>query len=129
MKRIEQIRTAAPTSLLTAANDALVRAWEQSHKTDRWHVLTPETIKTAHGSTGKKLDDGSILFSGPKPAKDIYTITATTTLQGVTAVRLEVMTDDSLPHKGPGRQDNGNLHLNEFRVSVRAKDGKQSEPV
>ena len=36
----------------------------------------------------------------------------------ITAVRLEVLTDDSLPHKGPGRQDNGNLHLSEFSVCV-----------
>ena len=37
-------------------------------------------------------------------------------MQGITGVRVEVLTDDSLPHKGPGRQDNGNLHLNEFQV-------------
>ena len=30
-------------------------------------------------------------------------------------VRLEVLTDDSLPQRGPGRQDNGNLHLSEIR--------------
>ena len=34
----------------------------------------------------------------------------------IAAVRLEVLTDDALPHKGPGRQDNGNLHLSEFKV-------------
>src|SRR5439155_15398699 len=39
----------------------------------------------------------------------------------VTGVRLEVLTDDSLPHKGPGRQDNGNLHLSEFQVSAAPK--------
>src|SRR5579875_2349297 len=33
------------------------------------------------------------------------------------------MPAESLPHKGPGRQDNGNLHLNEFRVQARPRDG------
>jgi hypothetical protein len=33
-------------------------------------------------------------------------------------LRLEVLTDDSLPHRGPGRQDNGNLHLSEIKVEV-----------
>ncbi|MEQ1913108.1 MAG: hypothetical protein ABMA15_30120, partial [Vicinamibacterales bacterium] len=36
----------------------------------------------------------------------------------VTAVRLELLTDDTLPHKGPGRQDNGNLHLSEFKLTA-----------
>src|SRR5262249_29059663 len=61
---------------------------------------------------------------------DVYTVTATTALAGVTAVRLEVLTDDSLPHRGPGRQDNGNLHLNEFRVTAGpAARPKEAQPV
>src|SRR5262249_20229055 len=60
---------------------------------------------------------------------DVYTVTATTALAGVTAVRLEVPTDDSLPHRGPGRQDNGNLHLNEFRVTAGpAARPKEAQP-
>src|SRR5205823_8264024 len=26
------------------------------------------------------------------------------------------LTDESLPHQGPGRQDNGNFHLTDFRI-------------
>ena len=36
----------------------------------------------------------------------------------MTAVRLEVLTDDSLPEKGPGRAEDGNFVLSEFRVKV-----------
>ena len=32
-----------------------------------------------------------------------------------------MLTDDSLPHKGPGRQDNGNLHVNEFYLKAAPK--------
>jgi hypothetical protein len=39
-------------------------------------------------------------------------------------VLLEVLTDSALPHQGPGRQDNGNLHLNEFVISV-LRDGEE----
>jgi hypothetical protein len=49
---------------------------------------------------------------------DTYTVEAHAEARGITAVRLEVLTDDALPHKGPGRQDNGNLHLSEFRVQA-----------
>ena len=34
----------------------------------------------------------------------------------MSAVRLEVLPDDRLPHHGPGRWDNGNFHLTEFRL-------------
>jgi hypothetical protein len=34
---------------------------------------------------------------------------------------LELLTDDSLPLRGPGRQGNGNLHLNEFVVRAAPK--------
>src|SRR5205823_9547104 len=41
-------------------------------------------------------------------------------LKGITAVRVEVLTDPSLPQNGPGRQDNGNLHLSEFHLKAAA---------
>ncbi|HEY0908887.1 MAG TPA: DUF1553 domain-containing protein, partial [Bradyrhizobium sp.] len=50
--------------------------------------------------------------------KDTTTINAVTTLKRITAVRIELLTDDTLPHKGPGRQDNGNLHLNELTIKA-----------
>ncbi len=52
------------------------------------------------------------------PNADTYTVTGTTELHRVTAIRFEVMSDESLPFKGPGRQDNGNLHLSELEVLV-----------
>src|SRR4029077_3998223 len=90
-------------------------------KVERWDALEIDTVSTAHGSTPAKLPDRSVRFGGPRPEREVYTLMAKT-LTGVTAVRLEVMTDDSLPHKGPGRQDNGNLHLNEFRVEASPAD-------
>src|SRR5262249_37559608 len=60
--------------------------------------------------------DGSILFGGVRPERDIYSLTARTPLPCITAVRLVLLTDASLPHEGPGRQDNGNLHLSEFTL-------------
>jgi hypothetical protein len=81
-----------------------------------WTVLDPATYVSSAGATLTKLEDHSILSSGERPESDTYTITARCDLGGITAVRLEVLTVDDLPRKGPGRQDNGNLHLSEFRV-------------
>jgi hypothetical protein len=99
-----------------------VAEWEKARRAAEWHVLAPGQVTTAKGSVPVKLPDQSIRFGGPRPATDVYTITATTALEGITAVRLEVLTDDSLPHRGPGRQDNGNLHLNEMRIAAGPSD-------
>jgi hypothetical protein len=67
--------------------------------------------------------DGSILASGKSDAIDIYTVAGLAeTDKAITAVRLEVLADPSLPVKGPGRADNGNFVLNEFRLSAKPLD-------
>ena len=82
-----------------------------------WRVLEPQTFVSTGGATLTRQADGSLLASGPVPERDVYTITATLPPGDLTAVRLEVLADDSLPHHGPGRQvNNGNLHLSEFQL-------------
>ncbi len=82
-----------------------------------WRAVEPQTFVSTGGATLTRQPDGSLLASGPVPERDVYTITATLPPGDLTAVRLEVLPDDSLPHHGPGRQAaNGNLHLSEFQV-------------
>jgi hypothetical protein len=126
-QRQHEIRTAPNTALLAPEVTRTVKAWEHAHRGAAWQVLTPSRVTTTKGSQPTTLPDGSIRFGGPRPDTDIYTIAATSALESITAVRLEVLTDDSLPHKGPGRQDNGNLHLNEFRVQVGPRDATRGE--
>jgi Protein of unknown function (DUF1549)/Protein of unknown function (DUF1553)/Planctomycete cytochrome C len=98
-----------------------VAIWERERSRDVWAPLAPATFHSSGGSEGVKLPDHSIRFSGNRPETDVYTITAETDLRSLTGVRLEVLADDSLPHRGPGRQDNGNLHLSEFTVFTSPK--------
>ncbi|HJT33125.1 MAG TPA: DUF1553 domain-containing protein, partial [Pirellulales bacterium] len=106
--------------LLDSSVQAKVAAWEKARgqSAEGWTTLKPVTIVSAEGSSPASLSDGSVLFAGKRPETDTYTIAAETNLTGITAVRVEVLTDDSLPHRGPGRQDNGNLHLSEFRLQA-----------
>jgi hypothetical protein len=97
---------------------AQVAAWEKTRGADTWKVLEPLTSHSAGGSTITPLPDHSLRFGGIRPERDTYTISAVTDLPSIAAVRLEVLADDSLPHGGPGRQDNGNLHLSEFKVEA-----------
>jgi hypothetical protein len=106
--------------LLAADAQANVAAWEASlaSKEAAWTALEPASFSSAGGATPVKQPDGSILFGGPRPEKDVYTVQAFTDLKRITAVRLEVLPDDSLPGHGPGRADNGNLHLSEFKLTA-----------
>ncbi len=102
--------------------------WEKDMQTRvQWYVLDPATFTSAGGATLKKLPDGSILASGKNPSPETYTITANSNLAGITGIRLEVLSDPSLPAKGPGRAPNGNLVLNEFKLAV-AKQGDKAAP-
>jgi len=95
----------------------------------KWVILDPIEVKSSHGATLKELPDHSVLSTGMRPEKDTYTITLGTDLTKLTGLKLEVLSDDGLPMKGPGRQDNGNLHLSEVRVRIGSTNVKLQNPV
>jgi mono/diheme cytochrome c family protein len=113
----------ADPSLLTAATAGQVATWERklSATASEWRIIEPDSFISANGSTLAKQPDGSISSAGARPEKDTYTITISTDAPNITGLRLEVLADDALPMKGPGRQDNGNLHLNEIAVLARPR--------
>lgn len=67
------------------------------------------------------LDDGSVLLTGKQPPPtDLYTVKVTADIENIRAIRLDVLTHDSLPGKGPGRGDakKTNFVLNEFTAAT-----------
>jgi hypothetical protein len=88
--------------------------WEKRQV--EWTVLRPERLTSQSGAVLTLKDDGSILVSGANPDTETYTLDVADVPQGITAFRIEVIPDDSLPQKGPGRADNGNFVLSEFQV-------------
>jgi hypothetical protein len=124
--------------------DGKQHEWENRMRAQRpteWTVLRPTKATSKNGGTpavakaGATLTvnkDGSILASGKTGAVDIYTVVGEAKLKGaVTGLRLEVLSDPSLPSKGPGRAENGNFVLNEFKVGARPleKDNAKPKPV
>lgn len=103
-----------------------VAAWEQLHAGSEIAWIVPEfrEIASVGGSTLTEQKDGSVLSGGKRPEKDTYTLRARVKGRKLTAVRLELLTDESLPLRGPGRQDNGNLHLSEFTATAAGKPVK-----
>ncbi|HYT61878.1 MAG TPA: DUF1549 and DUF1553 domain-containing protein [Haliangiales bacterium] len=119
-------------ALLLAANTRHQLAeWEESLAAHQvaWKVIVPRTFVSLGGATLTRQVDNSLLAGGPRPDRDTYTITAPSPLSEITAVRLEVLTDVSLPLHGPGRQDNGNFHLSEIELLLFEPDATQPREV
>ena len=94
-------------------------SWEDSlgHPAPNWVLLTPQQLTDKMGSMFSPQEDGSILVTGSNN-RSLYTVVTETDLVGITAFRLEVLPDDRLPAKGPGRGHNGNFVLTKFRVTA-----------
>jgi mono/diheme cytochrome c family protein len=115
------------TVLLAPENASLVAEWEKTQGAPvTWTPLGYESFVSTEGS-GLKRHGEAILSSGAKPDKDTYVVTGSVALTKITALRLDVLTDPSLPMKGPGRQDNGNLTLSEIEAQV--FDSGTAQPV
>ncbi len=97
-----------------------------------WQLLDPISWDTAKGALLNKLDDKSLLVDFSVPANDTYIVNFETTLKVVRALRLEVLTNPSLPSDGPGRAENGNFVLSEIELLVQpleAGEPSQAMPV
>lgn len=107
--------------------------WAETLKSDSlqgWNILRPQKFTSSGGSTLTLQDDNSILVSGSNPSKDVYHISAQSSAQQITAVRLEALTHPSLPGGGPGRFSNSNFVLSEFELTaVSLTDSQQSVDV
>ena len=95
----------------------------------KWSVLRPKT----YGATGSRtemnlLPDGSMLIGGPNTFFNNFTLVYDTDLEGITALRLEVLPDPSQPVGGPGRHPEGNFLLSEFRAAVAPRRGLDPQP-
>jgi hypothetical protein len=96
-------------------------------------VLDIVDFDSTGGATHEIQPDKSVLISGePAPDKDTYLIEVRTKLTGIRGIKLEALTDDSLPGKGPGRGDEKrpNFVLNNFIVTAASADKpEQAKPV
>jgi hypothetical protein len=105
--------------------DIVVKAKSATADTDdgmSWQIL-PLSGKSTKDSTLSSLGDHSLLVTGTAADSEEYHSTARSPLTKIRSVRLEVLTDDSLPNKGPGRADSGNFVLSEFWF--RTGDGRE----
>jgi len=132
----ERIRAAIAVrekELARNAEDVEAKLLAESEDRGQQHVLEVAEFESAAGSAHRVLEDRSILISDDNvPATDTYTVMVRTPLSGITGIKLEALTDPSLPGEGPGRGDASrpNFVLNEFTVTASRTDGSgKSVPV
>jgi hypothetical protein len=121
--------SAALASRFPGGDEALDKAFtkwaeRESARVVPWTVLRP-TALTASMPHLRLLDDGSVLASGDQTKSDTYSLTFDTAIDGVTALRLEVLPHESLPDRGPGRTyyegRKGDFFLSELTLTVAGK--------
>ncbi len=117
--------TKGPESL-----NARITAWEKTIRPVRWSILKPSRLFSRKHATLTLQPAGSVLVSGDKPNNDVYELVVSSNLKGITAIRLEVLNDPSLPEGGPGRAplfQVGDFLLTEFQATV-APAGDKARP-
>ncbi|MGI8966444.1 MAG: DUF1549 domain-containing protein, partial [Limisphaerales bacterium] len=101
--------------------DAAQKQWEQSvNKSvhEGWTPILPEEISSAGGATFKKLEDQSVLVTGTNADNDTYILSLKTPFQNIAGLRLEALTNESLPLQGASRSQNGNFVLTAFEAEA-----------
>jgi mono/diheme cytochrome c family protein len=103
-------------------------AWlaDMRAKAAPWVTPAPSRVLSRKHATLTVQDDLSVLATGDAPNNDVTEIDLPLDRSGVTAIRLEVLPDPSLPRDGPGRAplfSVGDFILTEVEAAVALPDG------
>lgn len=110
--------------------DAEQGRWESALQAHRqtlaagWTLLQPARFTASNGVALEPQPDGSIFAATDAvPETSVYELTVTNLPPGVTAVRLEVLTDERLPNQSSGWSREGDFVLTDFSIERPAPDG------
>jgi WD40 repeat protein len=113
------------------ASEPFQKAWENGvDLSTEWIPLNVTVGKFNGVEKLEKQADGSILataYSDGRATPGNYAVSAKTPVAGITAIKLEMLTDERLPNNGPGLAPDGNFVLSEFKVQVTAQGGKRAD--
>ncbi len=128
-KELQQPLTARSNELEPAFNAWLtdLQAKHDAAKSQTASNLLESThVASTGGATLKPLEDGSYFATGKEAIQDVYELhyrhanpkNPEAESHEIAGFRLELLTDDSLPKKGPGRSSGGNFVLSEITVDI-----------
>ena len=115
----------AQETFITAAQTEWEKNLKINPSTSVWSVIKPTKVTGGEGTTFTPLPDMSTLAGGKSPINEIYDILLHTEETGITAIRLECLKHESMPHGGAGRAYNSNFVLSEFELEISNPDTEQ----
>jgi hypothetical protein len=103
---------------------AILKSLEEKWPLPSTEWTNPEvvSVSNASGQTAKIQPDGSILLPQPAPETESTTVVLRSTATSIASIHLEVIPDEILPKRGPGRADNGNFVLTNIQVHAKPID-------
>lgn len=113
-----QTKTAAVEPVELPSDEEINR-----YRFDGRNHFRPAPIKSAEATKAKLTvsADHAVLASGESSAGETYTIRFAAPVDRISAVRLDALTDPSLPKNGPGRAGNGNFVLSHIVLTHEGK--------
>ncbi len=98
----------------------LARLQEVKDQPTQWRTVKPEVFETSGGEDFQILEDGAVLLTGTVPDTVEHVFTLPAAEQPITAIKIDVLTDDAIPGKGPGRGDaqRSNIILSELTCEL-----------
>ncbi|MDB5391290.1 MAG: hypothetical protein JWM11_6936, partial [Planctomycetaceae bacterium] len=127
-----EVRLVAWRDYSTKELPARFTKWQQESlpKLDtesRWQILDALSV-TTEDTWMKTADDGLVVFTGPRRKDgDKYIVTAQTGQLKLTGIRLDALTEKTLPGKGPGLNGNGSFALGDFKVIAKPLDPQSKD--
>lgn len=115
----------------SAELEAAENAWDESRPV-YWHPFTLRSFSSTNAILSQ-FSDASLLASGSNSGFDVYTLMASEVGAPILGIRLEALTDSTLPGNGPGRSDDvwgqGAFIVSAFRASVANSDSNDWQPL
>jgi hypothetical protein len=105
----------------------LYRTWRNEQpaglgdSTGRWQVFDVTSV-SAENAHLAPTPGGLVVYLDNKTKDDVYTVKVRTLQKGLRSFRLEALTEDNLPKRGPGLSDNGNFVLADFKATAKPLD-------
>lgn len=91
--------------------------------------MTPAPIAAESlGGTLKIEADGLVRAEGASPDKPVYTITYRPEAGTIRALRIEAVSHETLPMRGPGRSDGGNFVLSRVEAKINGRTVRLASP-
>ena len=115
------------TELDSRFEDWITRLRDQ--ESPLWEPVTLVDFQTTGNENVSLQSDGAVLLSGEVPPTVDHTFVLQPPDKPITAIRVELLTDDSIPGSGPGRGEAGRPNVILSEVTCEVMSGKEKSKV